>query len=107
MIDAYHQQTGDGQWLRQSLEILKGEIGMPKCFEIAERQRLVAEYHDITGRDLPDHIKRLPLPRLEEAIRQARAGVIFGEPKPRAGESLGDCSLMDFDRQDDKNGNAY
>jgi len=47
----------------------------------------------------------LPLNRLREALRQARTGVVFGEPKqPKAAE---DSSLADWDRQDDKNGNAY
>lgn len=32
MIDSYDNQTGDGRWLRQSLEILKGEICGEKHF---------------------------------------------------------------------------
>ena len=38
MISTYDNQTGDGQWLRQSLEILKGEIGMicQNCLEQAD-----------------------------------------------------------------------
>jgi hypothetical protein len=70
-----------------------------------ERLKLCAEYSDLTGRELPEHIRNLPLNRLREALRQARTGVVFGEPKqPKAAE---DCSLADWDRQDDKNGNAY
>lgn len=81
---------------------------MTECFELMERLELCAGYADIAGKELPEHIRKLPLPRLREAVRQAREdGVVFGEPKPRAEESLGNCSLMDIDRQDDKNGNAY
>lgn len=78
---------------------------MVECFDLMERLELCAEYSDLTGRELPEHIRKLPLNRLREALRQARTGVVFGEPKqPKAAE---DSSLADWDRQDDKNGNAY
>lgn len=81
---------------------------MTECFELMERLELCADYTDLTGKELPEHIRKLPLGRLREALRQAREdGVVFGEPKPPAAEALGDCSLMDIDRQDEKNGNAY
>ena len=70
-----------------------------------ERLRLQAEYHELTGKALPNHICRLPIDKLRLAIQQARAGVVFGEWKePREEDS---SSLMDWDRQDDKNSNAY
>lgn len=70
-----------------------------------ERLQLCAEYADIAGRELPEHIRKLPLERLREALRQARNGVVFGEPKPPT--PFDGSSLMDWDRQDEKNGNAY
>jgi hypothetical protein len=70
-----------------------------------ERIELLAEYREITGRELPAYIRKLPLNRLREALRQARSGVVFGEPKqPKAAEN---SSLLDWDNQDAKNGNAY
>ena len=78
---------------------------MAECFELVERFELCAEYADITGRELPEQIRNLPLNRLRGAIEQARSGVVFGEPKPPKEEDT--SSLMDWDRQDDKNGNAY
>ena len=78
---------------------------MTECFELTERLELCADYADLTGRDLPEHIRKLPLNRLREALRQARNGVVFGEPKtPTPIES---SSLVDWDNQDAKNGNAY
>jgi hypothetical protein len=78
---------------------------MTECFEIAELLELCVEYVDLTGRELPEYIRHLPLDRLREALRQARTGVVFGELKlPKAAEK---SSLQDWDRQDDKNGNAY
>ena len=79
---------------------------MTECFELMERMKLCADYTDLTGRELPEHIRKLPLSRLREALRQAREdGVIFGEPNTPAPAET--SSLMDWDRQDDKNGNAY
>lgn len=70
-----------------------------------ERLELCADYADIAGRELPEHIRKLPLDRVRLAICAARNGVVFGEPKlPKAAENL---SLMDWDNQDAKNGNAY
>ena len=58
---------------------------MTECFELMERLELCADYADIAGRELPEHIRKLPLNRLREALRQARTGVVFGEPKlPKA-----------------------
>ena len=66
---------------------------MTECFELTERLELCADYADITGKELPEH------------IRQARSGIVFGEPKPpKAAEN---SSLLDWDNQDAKNGNAY
>jgi hypothetical protein len=70
-----------------------------------ERASLIGDYRRITGKELPEHMRRIPLPSLERAIEQARSGVVFGEPKPPKEEDT--SSLMDWDRQDDKNGNAY
>ena len=81
---------------------------MTECFELTERLELCADYADLTGRELPEYIRKLPLNRLREALRQARAGVVFGELKlPKLSKAAEDSSLQDWDRQDDKNGNAY
>ena len=78
---------------------------MTECFELTERLELCADYADITGKELPEHIRKLPLNRLREALRQARSGIVFGEPKPpKAAEN---SSLLEWDNQDAKNGNAY
>lgn len=70
-----------------------------------ERLELCADYADLTGRELPEHIRKLPLPLLREALRQARNGIVFGEPKPpKAAEN---SSLLEWDNQDAKNGSAY
>lgn len=74
--------------------------------ELLQRLRYCEEYRDITGKELPEHIRKLPLPRLREALRQAReGGVVFGEPKAPAPIDI--SSLVDWDNQDAKNGNAY
>lgn len=78
---------------------------MSNCTELNERLQLCADYADITGRDLPPHIRCLPLERLREALRQARSGIVFGEPKTPA--PIESSSLVDWDNQDAKNGNAY
>jgi hypothetical protein len=70
-----------------------------------ERIELLAEYREITGRELPAYICRLSIQPLREALRQARSGVVFGEPKqPKDAEN---SSLLEWDNQDAKNGNAY
>jgi len=77
------------------------------CIELSQRLELQAEYHLITGLDLPKHIRQLPTEKLREAVRQAREdGGIFGELKPPVPEQQ-PSSLTDWDRQDFKNGNAY
>jgi hypothetical protein len=77
-----------------------------ECFELMERLELCADYTDLTGKELPEHIRKLPLPRLREAVRQAKEhGIVFGEPKTPA--PCDNSSLMEWDHQDDKNGNAY
>jgi hypothetical protein len=109
MIDAYDQQTGDGQWLRQSLQILQDEIDgghMSENSESAKRLAFCQEYHEITGKELPEHIQNLPLDGVRRAICAARNGIVFGEPKPTE-KPVDESSMMDWDRQDQKNGNAY
>jgi hypothetical protein len=76
-----------------------------RCDELAKRQEYYAEYHDITGQELPKYIQTMPLDAVRRAICAARNGVIFGEPKTPKTED--ESSLMDWDRQDEKNGNAY
>ena len=78
---------------------------MSDCVELNERLQLRAEYYQITGRELPDHIRKLSLVLVKEALRQAREGIVFGDMKPP--QVADDSSLMDWDRQDMKNGNAY
>lgn len=73
--------------------------------ELLQRLRYCEEYRDITGKDLPEHIQNLPLDRVRLAICAARNGVVFGEPKTPA--PIESSSLVDWDNQDAKNGNAY
>lgn len=70
-----------------------------------ERAGLLAEYRRVAGKEIPDHMRRLPVSMLEEAISQARRGVVHGDPKPPKEEDT--SSLLDWDRQHQKNGNAY
>ena len=120
MISTYEQNTGDGHWLRQSLKILKGEMGMIcqncleqaedcMCAEIkkanAEHERLKNEWLEVAKGPMPEHIASMPPAKIRLAIDAAKRGVIYGPPKPP--EVIDNSSLMDWDRQDDKNGNAY
>lgn len=73
--------------------------------ELLQRLRYCEEYRDITGRELPEHIQKLPLDRVRLAICAARNGIVFGEPKTPA--PIETSSLVDWDNQDAKNGNAY
>jgi hypothetical protein len=70
-----------------------------------ERLRFCEEYHEITGKELPEYIQKMPLDRLRLAICAARNGIVFGELKPP--KSAENSSLLDWDNQDAKNGNAY
>ena len=78
---------------------------MSDCIDLMQRLQLQAKYYELTGKALPEHIRRLPIDKLQLAIEQARAGVVFGEPKEPREENP--SSMMDWDRQDMKNGNAY
>jgi len=123
MIGTYDNQTGDGRWLRQSFEILKGEMGMicQNCLEDAggcickairkandELLRLKAEWLEIVKTPMPEHIASMSFEKIRFVIDAAKDGVIYGPLKTTAKTPLtDDSSLMDWDRQDMKNGNAY
>jgi len=60
------------------------------------------------GSPMPDNIASQPLEMVRKAVRWRKAGITVAvgkhvEPTVEVAED----SLMDWDRQDDKNGNAY
>jgi len=73
--------------------------------ELLQRLRYCEEYRDITGKELPEYIQKMPLDRLRLAVCAARNGIVFGEPKTPS--PIENSSLVDWDNQDAKNGNAY
>ena len=95
----------DGNAYIQPATLAQSRCLVSECTELMQRLQLQAEYYELTGKALPEYIRRLPIDKLRLAIQQARAGVVFGEWKELREEDSG--SLMDWDRQDDKNGNAY
>lgn len=73
-----------------------------------ELQQLHSEWHRITGEDMPQHIADLHIATIRRAVELRRKGITVGVLKPRPIEVESDTSsLMDWDRQDEKNGNAY
>jgi hypothetical protein len=47
------------------------------------------------------------LERIRKAVTWREAGIVVGVPKALEPVKADESSLMDWDRQDDKNGNAY
>ena len=72
-----------------------------------ELEALKARWLAKTGEDMPDEIASLPLERIRKAVTWCEAGITVGVPKALTPAEVDESSLMDWDRQDDKNGNAY
>jgi hypothetical protein len=74
---------------------------------LMELEALKARWLAKTGEDMPDEIASLPLERIRKAVTWREAGIVVGVPKALTPAEVDESSLMDWDRQDDKNGNAY
>jgi hypothetical protein len=72
-----------------------------------ELEKLRARWLVKTGEEMPDEIASLPLDRIRKAVTWREAGVMVGVPKLLTQADVDDSSMMDWDRQDQKNGNAY
>lgn len=72
-----------------------------------ERRSLHREWHQLTGEPMPEHIAERSIEDIRKAVKWKAKGcdVGFHDGQP-AVEAVED-SLMDIDRQDEKNGNAY
>jgi len=72
-----------------------------------ERRALHREWHQLTNEPMPEHIAERSIEDIRKAVKWKARGcdVGFHDGQP-AVEAVED-SLMDIDRQDDKNGNAY
>jgi hypothetical protein len=94
VISTYDQQTGDGHWLRQSLEILKGEMGMicQNCLEDADCcickiiakasvavEQLKSEWLATIGSPMPDRVAVMGIEKIKLALGMAKNGAVFGE----------------------------
>ena len=75
---------------------------------MTEFQRLQARWEAKTGSEMPVEIGSMTLEKIRKAVALVEAGAVVGchTPKPPAIETQ-ESSLEDWDRQDDKNGNAY
>jgi hypothetical protein len=71
-------------------------------------EELKEQWLEADGNPMPDNIVSQPLEMVRKAVRWRKAGitVAVGKPVDLAGD-VAENSLMDWDRQDDKNGNAY
>ncbi len=68
-------------------------------------EQLKSEWLDTIGSPMPDRVAVLEIEKIKIALEMAKNGAVFGElPSVKP---TNDSSLMDWDRQDDKNGNAY
>jgi hypothetical protein len=73
-----------------------------------ELEELKAQWLETDGSPMPEDIASQPLEMVRKAVRWRKAGITVGvgkhvEPTVEVVED----SLMDWDRQDQKNGNAY
>jgi len=75
---------------------------------MTEIQQLHLRWHNKTGEDMPLDIAKLSLDRIRRAVELTEKGITVAVPKysPPPAETVEE-SMMDWDRQDDKNGNAF
>ena len=75
---------------------------------MSEIQKLHLRWHKKTGEDMPVDIAKLPLDRIRRAVELTEKGITVAVPKYSLPPAEPDeDSMMDWDRQDDKKGNAY
>jgi hypothetical protein len=72
-----------------------------------ELEALKARWLVKTGEEMPDEIASLPMERIRKAVTWREAGVMVGVPKALEPVEEDESSMVDWDRQDQKNGNAY
>lgn len=72
-----------------------------------ERRILHREWHRLTNEPMPEYVAERSIEDIRKAVKWKSMGfdVGFDDGKPAA--EVAEESLMDLDRQDDKNGNAY
>jgi hypothetical protein len=75
---------------------------------MTEFQKLQARWEAKTGTPMPIEIGTMTLEKIRKAVALVEAGAVVGchTQKPPSVETQ-ESSLQDWDRQDDKNGNAY
>jgi hypothetical protein len=59
------------------------------------------------GNEMPDDIASQPIEIVRKAVHWRRQGIVCVIAKDAVGATVADDSISDWDRQDDKNGNAY
>jgi hypothetical protein len=68
---------------------------------------LKARWQIKTGEPMPPEILLLPLKKICKAVLLVEAGFTVAIPKGATRAEEAEESMMDWDRQDQKNGNAY
>ena len=74
---------------------------------ITEYQELRERWLKADGKPLPQDIFHQPLELIRKAVAWREKGIVACVSKPMTPTTVDESSLMDWDRQDDKNGNAY
>ena len=78
---------------------------------MTELETLKLRWAAKTREPMPEHIEVLPIQFVRSAVEKTERGEAFFVPraKPEEWRSVlrEECSIADWDRQDDKNGNAY
>ncbi len=72
-----------------------------------ERYELHRRWHAKTNEPMPDEIAELPLKKIKYAVEQVEAGAVVGIQKAPRQVTVDESSLEEWDRQDEKNSNAY
>ena len=71
-------------------------------------EELKEQWLEADGNPMPDNIVSQPLEMVRKAVRWRKAGITVAVGKPvDLAADVAEDSLMEWDRQDDKNGNAY
>jgi len=69
---------------------------------------LKARWNKTTGEEMPDDIASLTVRQIMRAVELTEKGITVVIPKdPRKAAAEDSDSMPDWDRQDEKNGNAY
>lgn len=75
---------------------------------MAELEELQSTWMDVTGEPMPAEIAGQPIELVRKAVKWRKCGVTVAVPRLRPmGCEQEESSMQDWDRQDDKNGNAY